>query len=226
MAWNRYKEKKPYYMCEDQSGLIPLGAPIYEHEKALVCRQFFPPQEIEEGMKKFVEQNGAVDFFSSAGYESKFRNEYQRLWSKFGHKSEYESEEEYQKRIFRELTQSKLIIEQQLNKSVDYICWPGGGYNKQVLLLAKSAGYKAWTLSSKDDSFFRNKAYVTPEQIKRISSFTYYRSPSNRQLDLASAWYFLSALERHRGSAVYKWIGRGLFLKSKALEFLKGLNNK
>jgi peptidoglycan/xylan/chitin deacetylase (PgdA/CDA1 family) len=54
-----------------------------------------------------------------------------------------ETEEDYEKRIKWEFTESKRIIEEKLNKKVYYFAYPYGGYNSMVMRLLKESGYKA-----------------------------------------------------------------------------------
>ena len=62
----------------------------------------------------------------------------------------FESNDDYKKKVFVELSRSKQILEKELNKEIHFICWPGGAYNQDVIALAKKVGYHAWTLSSSD----------------------------------------------------------------------------
>ena len=73
-------------------------------------------------------------------------------------------------RIRDELLKSKKIIEESLNKKVNFICWPGGGNNAMVRRIAREVGYEAWTLGSKDLSNFKNIPDANPEKIKRVST--------------------------------------------------------
>jgi len=54
----------------------------------------------------------------------------------------YESKKGYRKRIFKEIFQSKLIIEKQLSKPCDFLAWPWGAYNATAIKLAKKVGFK------------------------------------------------------------------------------------
>ena len=132
--------------------------------------------------------------------------------------------DDYRERISEELFGSKKAIEKQLAKQVAFICWPGGAYNHTVLTIAKQIAYKAWTLSSRDQSDFRNRPGSDPNQIKRIGSFPKYRMPDGKEYGDASAYSFLCAVERHKGSLFNKYLGRilklGAVFKS---SYLKGL---
>lgn len=214
LAWNLLPERKPFYMTEDQSGFVPSGTPIYEHEVSLICRRYFPPKSVSVGVIDFVSENGGLDFFSVNGWREKLRAHHARLMKCYENEAHYETEGEYKSRVTWELLESKRLIEENLGKRVNYICWPGGGYNETVLALAREAGYRAWTLSSRDQTNFRNIPGANPEQIKRVGSFSRYGVHGGRILGYAGGRYFLCGIERHKGSLFYKWLGRTLVVQA------------
>jgi len=210
LAWNARPERKPYYMMEDQSSFVPEGTPVYEHEKALACRRYFPPEPVLEGLIRFVRENGGPDFFLAEGWNERLRSRHSSLMMSHGNKGRRETEEEYRKRILFELIESKKLIEENLDKRVDYICWPGGGYNRTVLALAREVGYRSWTFASRDQSDFRNIPGVGKEQVRRVGSFSRYQIPGKPPVGYAGGRYFLCAIERHKGSLFHTWFGRAL----------------
>ena len=73
LAWNLRPDQKPFYMENDQSGLVPWGAPIYEYEKALICKRYFPPEEVAEEMTRagrhpYIVPVGGSNPVGAAGY--------------------------------------------------------------------------------------------------------------------------------------------------------------
>lgn len=210
LAWNARPERKPYYMAEDQSGFIPAGTPIYEHEKALACRRYFPPEPVLEGLTLFVRESGGADFFLTDRWKEELMALHASLMEAHAHEGRMETRAEYRKRVLFELTESKRLLEENLGKRVDYICWPGGGYNEVVHALASEAGYKSSTLASRDQSSFRNLPGIGPEQVKRVGSFSRYHLPGKPALGYASGRYFLCGIERHKGSLFHTWLGRAL----------------
>ena len=52
-----------------------------------------------------------------------------------------ETKEEYLIRIRKELFDPKIMIENKLNKKVNHVCWPYGGWNETTVKLAKECGY-------------------------------------------------------------------------------------
>ena len=208
MAWNLRPDQKPFYMRNDQNKLVPWGTPIYEHEKALVCKRYFPPEAVTEAIVNLVDDRGGENFFYQEDCEKDLRKYHDSLMKSGRHKGRFESDEDFTKRIFKELADSKGIIEKQLDKNVDFICWPGGGYNEVVLSMAKEAGYKAWTLSSRDKTNFRNRFGVEPAGIKRIGSASRYRTRNGKEYGAAGKFFFLNGIERHKGSFLCKWLSR------------------
>lgn len=208
LAWNVKPDLKPFYIENEQESLVAFGTPVYEFEKALICRRYFPPEEVTNRITELVEYEGGENFFQKKGWEIKLKEYHESLMDKYRHKERFETDENYQQRVYCELERSKQILEKELNKEIHFICWPGGGYNNTVLTLAKKAGYKAWTLSSKDQSDFRNCFASDPTQIKRISAFSKYRTQKGNEYGYSGGRYFICGIERHKGSFIHKWLGR------------------
>ena len=59
-----------------------------------------------------------------------------------------ETEEEYQRRIVAEIEGSKAIIEKELAKKVEFLCWPHGDNNTFLHSKALEAGYLMTTIGN------------------------------------------------------------------------------
>ena len=212
LAWNHSVDRKPFYMAEDQTRLVPFGTPIYEHEKALVCRRYYPPEEVATSLVDYVSQRGGETFFASDNWRQELTGAHAKAMERFAEDERYESEIEYEERIHEELQSAKTIIERELNKSVEYVCWPGGGYNDAVVSVARRLGFKSWTLASRDRVSLRNRPGSDPSQIARMGSSVKYFTLSGEECGYAGEYYFLSNVERHKGSILAKWIARTLRL--------------
>jgi peptidoglycan/xylan/chitin deacetylase (PgdA/CDA1 family) len=213
MAWNRFPGKKPYYMSQSQDCLIKYGTPILEHSKSLVCRQFFPNKNIEKNLVSFVDDSGGEVFFQKSNWKQKLYDKFEQF-STNNHNGTYETREEQMVRIRHELVESKQIIQRELGKRVDYICWPGGGYNQKIASLAKEVGYKSWTLGSRDQSTFRNRFQSNPEVIKRIGSYTKIKI-KGVDYGYASGMDLFCSIKRHQHAVFFKYLD--YFNKSKLL---------
>jgi peptidoglycan/xylan/chitin deacetylase (PgdA/CDA1 family) len=148
MAWNARPDRKPYYLQEDQTSFVPWGTPVFEHEKSLLVRQFFP------------DADRLQDILGSA----------EKLQIGTDVPGTYETDEDYEARVRGELMQSKRIIEQKLGKTVDFLCWPGGGVNDLARKLAAEVGYKSWTLPSVEKREKRNRPGEDPREIRRLTA--------------------------------------------------------
>ena len=95
--------------------------------------------------------------------------------------SSIETDQEYENRIKYEIFESKRIIEEKLNKKVEFLCWPHGDNNEFAHKLAMEAGYLATTVGSKE------KILEKPDRIpERIGLF---HSRNNRLLSILKARY-------------------------------------
>jgi len=214
LAWNACPARKPFYMSEDLNSCVAPGTPVYEAKKALICRRYFPPDELVRGMQDYVADAGGRDFFHHGDWRSRLQAVHAQLMARYGKNGRYETDEEYKARVNWELAESKCQIENALDKSVDFICWPGGGYNETVLSLAREIGYKSWTLSSKDGREIRNKPGAEPCQVKRVGSHTHYLRAKGRSYGYAGRYYFYLGLKEHQGSILSRWLKRVLLLSA------------
>jgi peptidoglycan/xylan/chitin deacetylase (PgdA/CDA1 family) len=211
LAWNDFPRQKYLYMQEDQRKLVPYGHPVFEFGESLIVKRYFPDEELVQRIIDFATAQGN-HFWQEPDWRSRLFEKTMAYQQAHTWNDSWETEEAYRKRVLHELEASKSFLERELNKKVDFICWPGGAYNATVLALAKEAGYKAWTLSSRDQVDFRNRPNSEPIHIKRINSFPRYRTSNGKEYGYAGPYYFICGIERHKGSLFYKWLGRILLM--------------
>jgi peptidoglycan/xylan/chitin deacetylase (PgdA/CDA1 family) len=159
LSWNLKPERKPNSITDDASKIIPYGTPIFEFGRALALRRYFPDERIHEKALEIISKLDVIKDKHEIIY--KLNNELENFPGRF------ESDEEMEKRYRYELFESKKIIEKKLDKTVDFLCWPGGGYNELSIRLSKEAGYLASTVSSNDTGNYDNLKSV----YKRIRRF-------------------------------------------------------
>ncbi len=207
MAWNERSDRKPFYMREEQSGFVRPGVPVYDYDKSLVVRRYIPAVSIADAMSDYVEAHGGASFFQREEWKRELIRHYEEVLPQYAADCRYESDGERRQRTRDELLRSKMLLEQGLGKSVDFICWPGGGYDQVVLDEARAAGYKAWTLGSSDNSGFRNVPGADNVQVKRIGS-SIQQHWRGRPIGYTTGWEFYCGVRRHQGSVLHKWAGR------------------
>jgi len=140
IPWYTHPQTKPFYITEDQSALTPFGQPVFEFYRALGLRRYFPDDRLLAL---------GIELYSSGKYSTE-----EIIQNLKKHQSEYpgrfESDEEMEQRYRYELFESKRILESKLNKAIDFLCWPGGGYNELSIRLSIEAGYRASTIASRE----------------------------------------------------------------------------
>jgi peptidoglycan/xylan/chitin deacetylase (PgdA/CDA1 family) len=205
LLWNQRPERKPHYMKENQQLFVEYGHPIFQYGKSLITRRYFPSEQLVTCLIEFVKDNGEESFFTINNWQEKIDNYAAKLHDRY--KGRYETDAEYHSRVRCELYNSKKIIETNLDKQVDFICWPGGGNNETTRQIAKKLGYKAWTLSSRDLSDFRNRPGANPYNVKRIGTSNKI-SIKGYGKGMAGPYFQLLTINAHRNSLLYKYLKR------------------
>jgi len=192
MPWIAQPDKKMYWQYADQTSFVPFGTPVFEKGRALGLRRYFPDSKLDELGQQLLQQGLPKEDII------KQLREVQKEYP-----GRFETDEEMSERYRYELEESKRILEVQLNKPVDFLCWPGGGYNELSLRMAEEAGYKASTIASRDrKAWFDNKG-MSYKRIKRnglssvINLKGKYIWPINKNL---LTWRFLATF---RGSFLH-----------------------
>lgn len=205
LFWNKRPERKPYYMTEDQKSLVKFGHPIFQYQKSLIVKRYYPDEEFVAKIINFVHDKGGASFFEQNNWESTIKNYVYHIKRTNYYCGNYESDEEYQNRVKHEFATSKKILEHNLGKQVDFICWPGGGNNDKVRQLAIETGYKAWTLSSTDLSCFRNIPGANPQNIKRIGTSNKIAFKGHGK-GTAGPYFQLLSINSHRNSLIFNFL--------------------
>jgi len=195
MPWISRPDRKPYYNLENQVSFVPKGSPIFEFDRALGLRRYFPDKELIKY---------AVELYS----DSENLNDKTSIMNKLSDKlsnypGKYETDEEMELRYRYELFESKKILEEKLNKKIDYLCWPGGGYNKLSVNLSIEAGYKASTFSTKNKELIKTD-YGDYKNIKRFAMTSFIQT-SKRNHYIKNPKFLVTLFKYHEGSSFNKY---------------------
>jgi hypothetical protein len=170
MAWNARPDRKPFYLQEDQTEFVSWANPVFEFEKSLLVRRFFPDEDLIQDLIETAHRKYGRRLFEDSGLMSDFLELAAGITGGGDFPGRIESDDEYQERVTWELSRSKQIIETRLNKQVEFLCWPGGGVNDVCKATAAEVGYKAWTLPSSELPKKRNQPGENPREIRRLSA--------------------------------------------------------
>jgi peptidoglycan/xylan/chitin deacetylase (PgdA/CDA1 family) len=164
LAWNKEPSRKYLWPIEYQEEFVEYGSPIYTYGRALARPQYSADESLGKALEEYVKNHGGRNFFSNSGWKEcllNIVNDYRRSNSS---RAGYESFNEYEERVVKELTLSKEIIEKNIGKQVNFLCWPGGVFNETTIRIAQEAGYLA---TSKGES--RNARGVDHRRFDRLS---------------------------------------------------------
>jgi peptidoglycan/xylan/chitin deacetylase (PgdA/CDA1 family) len=208
MNWNKDTDRKHKYLTENQEDLVELGTPVYQHEKSLAARRYFPDAALHENVIRYVKENGGKYFFKNKSWREQLFQVVEDHRKKSKSKDEYESEEDQRKRFEWELTKAKTILEATLKKQVQFFCWPGGGYNNTSLALSRDT-YTSTTVASWDASVKKNVFGEDPSRIKRVGIPSLYHDKRGLPYYLKGVYLYLF-LKEYKGSNCYGFLRQSL----------------
>ncbi len=148
ISWNDKPEQKSFTHNSNSYFSNKIGLPILENGRSLGIKRFFMDEEIENKMVEYAKEN--YDLFNGNWY-SELKNKFDEV-TKDKVIGRFETQHEMEERFWYELKNSKELLEQRLNKTIDILCWPGGAYNDVSLRISEEAGYLASTISSKESN--------------------------------------------------------------------------
>jgi len=194
ILWNKYPELKPWwYQHKSEKDIQLMGYPIYPAKRSLLIKRAYKGNpSLEKYLNNFVRENGGSTFFQRYDWNDLLKNEIENI-SKNG--GEWETEEEGQHRIYRELKESRDIIEAKLNKKVNFLCWPGDETDEMLEKIALQIGYKATTSM---DGY--NRKEENPRRLKRIYIPHFCSFPGKECLNYIS---FVFNLKLFKGNYFY-----------------------
>jgi len=204
LAWNKRPEYKYGYLRENQEHFVPYGTPIYDSGRALGVRRYFEDPGLNQYLVDYVENRDGKRFFSFPRWKEELHGVAQNYRDAHELHDRYETEDEFAERAEYELAESKKVIGEHLNKTVNFLCWPGGAYNHNLLRKAKEVGYLGSINGHGNGSDFDEY----PLGISRIgcgASF-YWRG---RFVSFTSPEYFMAHIKYLQGSKLQLWLMRG-----------------
>ena len=177
---NEFPEKKPYYIANNSfEKLLPYGYPLFESASAIIAKRIWINNEF---IKEVVQTFKDFDWQSYTGFHQLFEK-IKPIYLFYKDQDtliiKRESDAEFKQRVVKEIIDSKTILEKQLDKKIEFLCWPHGDNDLFAHETAIEAGYLATTLgkytgpySLKDridarigTSAFHNNVFLTTRRL-------------------------------------------------------------
>ncbi|MBI2844754.1 MAG: polysaccharide deacetylase family protein [Armatimonadetes bacterium] len=204
LAWNECPPKKHRYMWEDQVNLAPLGAPVYEHQRALAGPCYIPDQSLRDYLSEVPQKMGGEMLFSEPEWRQALREQVRAFIGRYGDIGRMETEEEYLDRARFELVESKRLIEENLGREKRILCWPGGKQSPKMVELAKGLGYVSMTKSADATGRTPNVPGADAAWIRRIGCQDSWKRGQGARVR-TSGRYLLWRLGLFQGKTLYQW---------------------
>ncbi len=206
LAWMVHPERTYMYLEENQDELVKYGTPVYSYGRSLGIRRYFEDKNLSECLVKYVRENGYKGFFNNKDWRKRLYKIAAEYKNNNKLNDRYETEEEFKKRVEYELAGSKRIIEEKLNKRVNFLCWPGAAFSEEVVKAAKETGYLSTTLYFADKKI-KNIFGENPFEINRIDcgAAVFWR---NRVVSYVDIGFFMANIKHFRGSKIYFCVKR------------------
>jgi peptidoglycan/xylan/chitin deacetylase (PgdA/CDA1 family) len=198
LAWNEKPERKHLWLNEDQKFFISFGYPVFEYGRALGIRRFIPS---ERYVNSFISKYKELEYDNNINPQRRLIDYTKYFKLKYSSLGRYETDEEMEKRYRYEIYESKNMLEEKLSKKINYICWPGGGYNDLSIRMSIEAGYKASTVASWDNHFQVDNI----AQYKRIRRFGLgsFISVNNKKIYVKNRNHLVHSLLSRDGNIYY-----------------------
>jgi hypothetical protein len=206
MDWNDApKEKWAYLGASRSHGPAKPGSPVYRHGKSLEVRRFFPDERLAGHLESYVAAQGP-EFFQRPDWKSVLHGVAAEFRSGNRLRESSESDDDYMRRLHWELGESKRILESHLEKEVDLLCWPGGGYEPLSVEISKKY-YLATTLSSRER---KRGAPVMDGDHVRVERIGCPYVARRGRVEYTSGLYLYHFLREYQGSMVSRRIRQAL----------------
>jgi hypothetical protein len=214
MDWNASPERKWDYLRSGMPSTARWGEPVYEHSKSLAGRRFFPDTGLSAHLAGYATAAGN-GYFSRADWRENLTIEAERYRAGHCLEERFENEAEYLARLQWELGDSKRLIEANLGKTVEFLCWPGGGYGQEAVAIARRF-YSASTLSSGD----RGTVGLDASGHLRIARLGVPHIEKRGEVVYPGGRYIFHYLRECQGSGLTRLVRQGL----KLLFLAKGID--
>lgn len=168
LAWNARPDRKPFYLNEDQSMLVPWGTPILRNGRSLGIRRWFPDPDVAAAVTAHVAANGGAACFDAENWRAQLEAVAREADRGQGRT---ETDDEMYARFVHEIAGASAILSARLGRVVRHFCWPGGAYCDSSWAVASESGFRTLTVKPGDHVRWRSS---DPRLVRRISDHRQY----------------------------------------------------
>jgi hypothetical protein len=214
LAWNARPERKFSWVDECQEEFVGYGAPVYENGRSLGIRRYFEDSGLQEELVRFAKDKGGKPFFESSDWKKCLVEKANQYRAHNGDAGRLETDDEYHERLCTEIIEAKKIIEHNLEKTVEFLCWPGGAHTPEAYDLAIKSGFLATTKGIEKNCFGTD-----PAKLHRTATYLDSHQYSRTFLRLISLPLFVLEVQSYRGERI------SAFLLETAANLVRGLRS-
>lgn len=134
-----------YWWCGwPTDGDTRFGIPIYTRKPMLLARRYFDDTGLRQYLASYISRYKNENSFEDRKniWISELREQAAEYISRNGSSGYYESRDEKANRIIKDLSTSRRLIEERLNKRCAFLSYPSGKYDSNLLKAAKRCGFK------------------------------------------------------------------------------------
>jgi hypothetical protein len=162
LFWNICPEARGRWWREIDADRSLWGYPVYAQAPALAHRAFRPNPKAVANMLSGAKN---ADAFSTADWERRAREEWDRYGKGNAVQGEWEPAEEYAGRVEQDLTVARGILRKKLGIESDVLCWPENAFSEVSERVARKVGFAA-AVSNRHDT--TNAVREDPNRLVRV----------------------------------------------------------
>ncbi len=174
---------------------LELGYPIYEWGSSMSSlKRYIENENICKACIDFVKTNGGENFFYQQGWRHKLKKYYDLVFKELKVDGYYQGKEERLKDIYKDLLNSKKMIESKLDNRVDHLCYPWYRGSDLAVKASKEAGFLCnyWGLFDNKDI---NRVGDDPYYITRFNDNYIFSLPGKGRFSIIKQ--ILSKIKRY-----------------------------
>jgi len=127
---------------ESYTNELKWGTPIFQHASRFSShRRLIDDETIRRSCIDRVESRGGVLYFKEKHWKRDITKHFHSVADREKTPFRYETEREQDERMREGLVRAKTVLEERLNKSIPYLCYPYGNGCEKAVSISKETGY-------------------------------------------------------------------------------------